>query len=317
MSRMQLPPLGRTARRLEWRFLPRPLRDLIERRIGSTVVEAHSQDSGYTPGFASVLLCTDGSRHFVKAASVKAQRAFAESYRAEIAVLRALPEAAPAPRLLWSFEDDWVVLETAYVDGRAPGRPWTEADLAACLDACEQMVEPLTPCPVQVRTFAEENADLAGLWDGVRARFDLGAAGVEASRLAATVGLHTAGDTAVHMDLRDDNVLMTDDGDVWFCDWNWVTRGAAWLDSLTLLIGPAVDGRDVDAVIATRPLLRDVDAEAVDAVLALLAGYFLHSAALPVPPSSPHLRDQQRIQGEATWAWLARRRGWEQALRPM
>lgn len=312
---MDLPAVGRTAQRLQWRFLPRPLRDLVERRTGSPVVEAHSQDAGFTPGFASVLVCEDGSRHFVKAASVKAQRMFAESYLAEIRVLRALPETVPAPRLVWALEDDWVALETSYVDGRAPRRPWSAADLDACLDACEAMVGPLTPSPLEVPAFAEEHAEVPALWDGVRERFDLGAIGEEAQALAEGFAAHTGGETAVHMDLRDDNVLIDASGDVWFCDWNWLARGPAWMDSLTLLIGPAVDDLDVEAVIAARPLLRDVDPAAIDAVLALLVGYFLHAAALPVPPSSPHLREHQQIQGEALWAWLARRRGWDPVLR--
>ena len=97
-------PHGKTARRLEWAFLPPHLRAWIERKCGSPVVEAISQTTGFTPGFASVLVCEDGSRHFVKAASVKAQRMFADSYREEARKLAALPAsragaaAAVAPR---------------------------------------------------------------------------------------------------------------------------------------------------------------------------------------------------------------------------
>ncbi len=79
-----------------------------------------------------MLTCEDGSRHFVKAASLKAQRMFAEAYREEARKLAALPEARPAPRLLWTHDaDDWVVLGIEYVDvaaaappvaGRGPGR---------------------------------------------------------------------------------------------------------------------------------------------------------------------------------------------------
>src|SRR5262245_54197386 len=102
-------PHGRTARRLEWSHLPPHVRDGIEQRCGSAVVEAVSQGGGFTPGFASVLTCEDGSRHFVKAASTVAQRAFADSYREEARKLRALPETLPAPRLLWVEDRDWVV----------------------------------------------------------------------------------------------------------------------------------------------------------------------------------------------------------------
>jgi hypothetical protein len=63
-------------------------------------------------------------------------------------------------------------------------------------------------------------------------------------------------------------------------------------------------------VIAARPLLRDVPAEHVDRVLAVICGYFLKSADDPVPPTSPHIRDAQRWQGEVVWDWLSERRGW-------
>ena len=126
-------PVGKTARRLEWAFLPPNLRAFIERKCGSPVVEAISQTSGFTPGFASVLVCADGSRHFVKAASVKAQRAFADSYREEARKLAALPPGVPSPRLLWHLDDDWVALghrvrrrarpATALATGRPRPRP--------------------------------------------------------------------------------------------------------------------------------------------------------------------------------------------------
>ena len=87
-------------------------------------------------------------------------------------------------------------------------------------------------------------------------------------------------------------------------------RGAAWFDSVAALLGARGDGVDVDAVIASRRLLKDVDPEAIDINLALYVGYFLAQCELPVPPTSPHLRDHQRWQGEVCWDWLAERRGW-------
>ena len=91
-------PHGRTAQRLTWPHLPPGVRAYIERRCGSPVVDAASQGGGFTPGFASVLTCADGSRHFVKAASTKAQKVFAGSYREEARKLQALPPDVPAPR---------------------------------------------------------------------------------------------------------------------------------------------------------------------------------------------------------------------------
>lgn len=305
-------PVGRTARRLEWPFLPPTLRTAIERRCGSPVQEAVSQGAGFTPGFASVLVCEDGSRHFVKAASVKAQRMFAESYREEGRKLAALPASAPAPPLLWMIEEDWVVLGIEYVEARQPHRPWQLGDLDTCLDALERVAAELTPAPdeLDLDSFAVDFADFPAHWDHVAAtRPDLPHL-AEATTLAGRFPEVTEGSTLVHTDIRDDNALIDPSGRAWFCDWNFPVVGADWLDSMLLLVGPRGDGLDVEAVIAQRELLRDVPAEAIDIVLALVTGYFLKSADDPAPRTSPHLRDHQRWQGEVCWAWLAERRGW-------
>jgi hypothetical protein len=305
-------PIGATARRLEWRFLPPHVRSLVESRCGSPVVDAATQNSGFTPGFASVLTCADGSKHFVKAASVKAQRLFADSYREEARKLGALPGSVPAPRLLWTHDDDWVVLGIEYVDGRNPSRPWSVADLDACLDTAESVARDLTPPPADLRLdpFAEVLADWPGLWDHVRATRPELAQADEAAALAGRFAEVTGGSTVVHTDLRDDNLLVDAAGKVWICDWNWPVLGADWLDTLFLLIGPRGDGLDVDAILRSRPLTRDVPEEHVDICLALVTGYFFKSSSDPVPPTSPHLREFQAWQGEVCWQWLGERRGW-------
>jgi hypothetical protein len=76
------------------------------------------------------------------------------------------------------------------------------------------------------------------------------------------------------------------------------------------MIGPRGDGLDVEAALAAHPLTSSVPAEHIDAVLALLTGFFLKSADDPVPPTSPYLRDHQRWQGDVCWDWLSERRGW-------
>jgi hypothetical protein len=301
-------PHGRTARRLEWVHLPPGVRAAVEARLRSRVVSAESCDAGFTPGLASVLTCADGSRHFLKAASTKAQRMVAESYREEARKLRLLPPDAPAPRLKWVQEtDDWLLLAIEYVDARAPHRPWTDADLAASSRALVEAAEVLTPAPgLGLSTFADEFADLPACWDHLT---HLPHAD-EAAALAARFAEVTAGDTLVHTDVRDDNLLVREDGSVLVCDWNWPVVGAAWLDSLDLLIGPRGDGLDVEKHLAEHPLLGQLPAESIDIVLALVSGYLLKSGYDPVPSNSPHLRQSQRWQGEVCWDWLAERRGW-------
>ncbi|HEX5087304.1 MAG TPA: phosphotransferase [Nocardioides sp.] len=306
-------PHGRTARRLEWGHLPPAVRAEVERRCGAPVTAATSQNSGFTPGFASVLECDDGSHHFVKAASTKAQRMFADAYREEARKLAVLPPAAPAPRLLWTAEvDGWFVLSTEYVEAHAPRRPWREGELRLCLDTLTAAAGVLTPPPpgLELPPASEEFTSWPAFWDHLRAsRPDLLHL-EEAAGLATRYVEAMAGETVVHTDVRDDNILLTSDGRALLCDWNWPFAGAAWLDSLFLLIGPRGDGLDVEQVIGTHRLLSVVPREQIDIVLALITGYFLKSADDPVPPTSPFIRDAQRWQGEVCWEWLSERRGW-------
>lgn len=302
-------PVGRTARRLEWVHLPPAVRSAVERKLGSTVVDSVSCDAGYTPGMASVLTCADGSRLFLKAASTKAQKHAADAYRIEARRLRTLPPSVPAPRLQWVQEvEDWVLLGIEYVEGRAPVRPWTATDLAACSAMLVDAARALTPAPgLGVPTYAEELGSWAELWTTRLAGLPHAA---ECGGLAARIGEVSAGETLVHCDVRDDNFLLGAGGEVWLCDWNWPVRGAAWLDSLILLIGPRGDGLDVAAHIAAHPLLASVDPEHVDVVLAHLLGYFTASADLPRVSNSPYLRTVAAWQRDVLHRWLAERRGW-------
>jgi aminoglycoside phosphotransferase (APT) family kinase protein len=301
--------------RLEWPHLPPHVRALVERRIGGEVVDAETQDFGFSNGFASVLTRADGSRHFVKGASVRAQRAAASSYRAEAMVLPALPEGVPSPLMCWQHDDDeWVLLGLEYVDGEAPARPWRAGELDRCLDALEQLAEAGAEGldGLDLTTFAEDFEDGPAAWDVVRGRGALVAREAhlaEAADLATGFAEATAGGHLVHTDLRDDNFLLTSDG-AQVLDWSWPALGAPWVDTVLLLVGPRADGLDVEALLAERRLTRGVPAERVDALLALVAGVQLRSAGDRPPPASPYLRDHQRILGEAAWDWLAERRGW-------
>ena len=233
----------------------------MEAKLGSPVVTAESRTSGFTPGFASVLTTEDGSRAFVKAASSKAQRMFAEAYREEARKVALLPEAAPAARLLWTLDvDDWFVLGLEHIESRQPRRPWKQADLDASLDALEQVAEVFTPpsAALGLDTLATEFASFPGFWDYLRIRMPELGHHDEAAALAARHEEVLGGNTLVHTDVRDDNILIRSDGTALLCDWNFPCRGADWVDTLLLLVGPRGDGLDVEAVLASRRLTRDV-----------------------------------------------------------
>ncbi len=308
-------PHGRTARRIDWLLLPPPLRRTVEARLGTRVAHAESAGAGYTPGFASLLVGEDGSRTFVKAASKVAQRPFADAYREEARNLGRLPTGLPVPRLLWSLEDDlWVVLALAHVEGENPVRPWDGRELEACLDTLEVLADSLTPAPrslgLRPLTHPEELGGMLAGWSYVRRQLPDWPHLAEAAELAGRDRLLLTGNSLVHTDARDDNFVLGRDGAV-LCDWNFPVLGPVWADTVMLLISAFGDGLDADALLARRRLTRDVDPERVDVLLALLAGHFLRGRDQPTPSSSPFLRVHQEWYAQASWGWLAQRRGWE------
>lgn len=309
-------PWGRTARRLDWAHLPPQVRFEVEARLGSPVAADATLTHGFVPVVETVLTCADGSTHLLRAASAKAQCSFAASLRAEARWLASLPAQVPVVGLEAFLDGDWVVLLLEHPAGTAPARPWAEDELDRCLATLATVAEVLTPAPDgpvgPVRDFAEDLADWLGRWDILAEREDLGTPMqlLTAGRLASRLPEVTAGATLVHTDLRDDTLRLAPDGRVLLDGWAWPVRGAAWLDSLLLLVGPCGDGVDVEAVLRRTPLLAAVPDDHVDCVLAAMAGFFLTSCDLPVPAPSPWLREFQRWQGEAAWGWLRRRRGW-------
>jgi aminoglycoside phosphotransferase (APT) family kinase protein len=313
LAHVEQVPHGRTARRLEWQHLPPGLRGLVERHLGSPVVEAQSQGAGYTPGLAARLIGADGSTLFVKAANRRAQRRFADAYAAEAAVVRALPPGLPMPALRWSLEDDlWVVLAFDCLEGDNPRRPWQQAQLDACLDALEVVAERLDPVPSGLR-LAPATEELPGLltgWEHVR-RTRPGWPHLEDAAALARGFLDVPDRTHfVHFDARDDNFVIDPKGRAWLCDWNWPALGPPWTDTVHLLVSAFGDGLDADALLRSRPLTRSVPDDHVDTVIAGMCGFMLEARDRPAPPSSPYLRVHSNWYAEAAWGWLAQRRGW-------
>jgi hypothetical protein len=309
-------PAAATAVRPTWAQLPAFVRDVIESGCGSPVVEAASTASGFTAGFASRLLLADGSRVFVKAAG-ETGNAFADhavvGYREEARKLAELPPATPAPRLRWARDrDGWVVLCFDDVGGRPPRRPWDPAELDRALDCLEQAADVLTPAPPGVDwvRLVDDFAPLTRRWEQLGDDPLVGRRADEAAALCAAGLAGADGATLLHCDLRDDNLIVADDGRIWICDWNWPMLGAPWIDTVTVLISAYGDGIDVGPVVVGRRLTRDVDPGAIDGFLALLVGYFLVVQHDPVPPTSPWIRHHQRWYGRVCWSWLADRRHW-------
>jgi len=274
------------------------VRALVEERLGQPVAEAVSQGGGFTNGFASRLLLADGSRVFVKAVSRLHSPEIFSSYQQEILVARALPEHVPATKLRWVLEqEDWLMLAFDDVAGRTPQRPWQPNELCAVLDMLTPLATAMTPAPAglpKLDTTADLDRDFS-FWRRlvagdvsadpqlVGARWlrrleDLAALESDWAKLAA-------GQTAVHFDMRDDNVLITDDGRVLVCDWNWLALAAPWVDLVGLLVSVHGDGLDAEVILAEHPLARGVEPRAINSLLSAMAGYFTEAAARPAFPT--------------------------------
>lgn len=312
-----------TGQRLQWGQLPDHVRRGIETRLGSAVISADTQPGGFSPGVAARLRLATGRSAFVKAVSPSVNPHSPGMHRRESRIAAALPAWVPTPRLLDTYDDgDWVALIFEDIDGTTPRTPWEQQELARVLKAVTELSSALTPAPIAVEPVAEVMRDVFSGWQRLLATVNAGQddlSGVDpwAQRhLAELVALEAAspdaaeGTTLLHTDIRADNVLLTP-ARVFFVDWPWASRGAAWVDLLFMLPSVAMQrGPQPWEIFDTHPLGRRAPAAAVTPVVAAAAGYMIRQSRLPPPPGLPTLRAFQRDQGLPALAWLKRRTGW-------
>jgi Phosphotransferase enzyme family len=311
-------PYGATAVRPGWSDLPPAVRDAISDRLGSPVTSAVSAGGGFTRAFAAVVTMATGDRVFVKAAPGTDPNA--DWYAREAAVTAALPPAVPAARPRWTLAAaGYFVLCLDAIDGAVPALPWTHPALDAALTAwsvsAAALAEPTDQLlRVGVPPLAELLRSDLSCWSGIAAGQMPMPVVPEwtVARIAELVELEhelpalVVGPGVLHGDLRLDNVLIDRCGKAWLCDWTWPCRGAAWFDTVTLLVSVYASGLDADALLAPW----GAPDEGVDGALAALSGYWLTRAAGAPTTASPHSRQHHRFSGEQALAWLAERRGW-------
>jgi hypothetical protein len=304
--------------RLMWTDLPARVCQIIEDQLGATVVQAVSQAGGFSPGLASRLLLADGRRVFAKAVSATRNADSTAAHRREALILAALPAAVAAPRLLWFGEcEDWSVLLIEDVDGRTPTLPWLPAEFDEAVSALAAFADLLTPSPIEVAGHvvgecaddfngwrclasqpAQRPAEFDWAWHNLDQLVDL-----ERAWPAAAAD----GTTLMHGDLRADNMLVTARG-LMLVDWPSAVVGPAWMDLLCMMPSAIMQGiADPERVWRGYRPARGVDPDAVNAVLAAIAGYFVSRSLQPPPPNLPRLRPFQAAQGRAASGWLRQR----------
>jgi aminoglycoside phosphotransferase (APT) family kinase protein len=297
--------------------VPAPVRAWAGDRLGSPVVDARDEQGGFSPGAATRLRCADGRRAFVKAVGAELNDRSPQMHRREAEICRALPHSPRIPAFVDAYDDGtWVALLFDEVDGALPDLPWRDDDLQSVLDALTELHDALTPSPI-----ADAGAVADRLRDELNGWRDLAGGVVDAGalddwsrrhleRLAALEARWedaAAGTTLLHGDVRVDNVLLGRSGPV-FVDWALAVVGApmfdvvAWAPSVAMQGGP-----DPEDLLARHHESAAADPDAVDALVAAIAGYFTRQVFMPPPPGLPTIRAFQAAQGEVTRAWLARR----------
>ncbi len=339
-----------TSARPGWDTLPAALQHALAVALGTEITEAgRPVGSGFTGGFAAPVTLADGRELFVKAAP-DTLHAYG-AYQREAEIVPQLPPAIRVPSIVATATTDapatpsadtrqvpapavespsaagttkWFAVASERISARMPGTPWTVGDFAAVTSACETMADALTPTPLTGLDALVDDIASGGwpidLPDQIRTGdrpfppgFQPWLPGVlqELTDLIALYPEALAGDTAMHSDLRPDNLLIDQAGTCWTVDWNWLSLGPKWFDWSCLLPIAQYEGIDTQAAIASSPLTADVPADHLDCGAAVIAAYMLDNLDAPPPPGcTPELRRHQRLYAWTFLDWLAMRRGW-------
>ncbi len=313
-------PHAFSGQRLDWRDLPRHVRERIGTLAGAQVTAEITATEGFSPGFVAVLELADGRAVFVKAISAEISPVALAQARQEIVVAAALPPEVPAPRLLWSHDEgDWVLLGFESVRGHSPEIPWRRPDLERVLDTVDLLAKARPLAGQELPRTAElVAADFTGwlrLRDAppeVRAEFAATGGALAAWALDHLDDLAgwehaappaSAGEGIVHGDLRADNVIIDETGKVWLIDWLHASVGASWLDLAFMLPSVAAQGGGDPAALFAEHA-PEVSGTALRAALAGLTGSLVWGSLQPAPPGVPNLRPFQSAHAEAALHWL-------------
>jgi len=304
--------------RVDWADVPGQVRAEIERACGARVVEAVTAPGGFSPGLAARIVCADGRRWFVKAASGQVNPDTPRLHRQEARILGDLDPLIrsgrrPAPRLRATVEHgSWFALILDDIDGRHPALPWEDGQVGQVLGALDRLADVLTPAPITAPAIGQYlGADFTGWRTLAQAPGDERLDPWSRARLAdlaaveATWAAHAGGTTLLHADIRADNVLLAGGGVV-VVDWPHACRGAAFVDVVLLAPSVAMQGGPQPADLLTRSRAgRSATRADLTATVCALAGYFTERSLRPPPPGLPTVRAFQAAQGEVTRRWLA------------
>jgi aminoglycoside phosphotransferase (APT) family kinase protein len=244
-------------RRLGLDDLPASVLAWLEGELGAPVAASRTQVGGFSSGVAARVVARDGGTAFVKAVDDSVNADTPDLFRHEAAVLRALPETTYRATLRASYDDGrWVALLLDDVEGEHPDLD-DDTDMAAVRAALVAQAAELTPDPVALP--GPDLAASAARWHRRVARaldedpshfpgWFVAERDAVLARLASLPG-RLPPESWVHLDVRDDNLLVRPDGSAVVVDWGMSRSGPSWIDQV-LLAAHRVDRRDFDDQVA-------------------------------------------------------------------
>lgn len=182
--------------------LPEPVRAAVEAQAGS-ILKAETVSAGLNSALSARVHTATGT-FFLKGLRSDHRWVWTQQREADINSY-----VVPlAPRLLWHFDTGgWNVLGFEAVEGHHADYAPDSPDLPEVARALRQLAD--IPCPDIPLRLAEQR--LASYVDD------------------PAVLEYFAGDSLLHTDLNNHNLLVADCAHI--VDWGWATRGAAWLDA--------------------------------------------------------------------------------------
>ncbi|OIJ25479.1 hypothetical protein UG56_017940 [Nocardioides luteus] len=309
--------------RISYADVPPTVTRWIEETLGSAVVSYADQVGGMSPGCAARLVCADGTRAFVKAVGADLNPHTPVLFRREITVLELIGDHPLWARLQASYDDgDWVALVLEDVDGRHPDLA-DDSVMARLLEATDELgvvigdrtadgVEgaggTLDPGLTDQRSIFHQFAtSLDTLADHPGAPVP---AWVRADAPAWAARMRALSEepmsTLVHYDIRIDNLLQRQNGDIVFLDWGAAGVGPDWLDPLLARL-ERVDQDWFDTSLASSAALARVGDEAVTTWLVGIGTHIAVRTVTAVDVNLPTLQEFRRTESARFLGAAARR----------
>lgn len=279
--------------------MPRPeLISRIEKLVGAKVQSFRRvEGGGYTPTLR--LLCrTNGASLFVKVGVTPLTSSFVNR---EIRVYNSLGGDF-MPRLIACEQDESepiLIIEDLSAYHWPP--PWDERQIALTL----AQIDALHNTKATLETFEEAHGIHTGNWklvaDDPEPFLSLGVADARWLESALPVLLRceqncsTAGESLTHMDLRSDNICLTEK-QARFIDWN-----GACLSNPRLDLGFWLPSLAYEANLKPEKILPDAPE-----IAAWVSGFFAARAGLPGIVDAPRVRTVQRKQLNTALPWAVR-----------